>query len=98
MDINERLRERGFKASPAKPRKNPTLQDAVDIEAAKLARIITNIQTACEDGRISEHDRDERIARAEQRTENRIAFLKGEPRPKQRQQQPLDDPDAGKVG
>jgi hypothetical protein len=53
---------------------------------------------AVADGRISEHDGEERKARAEQWTLNRIAFIEGAPRPRQREQQPLDDPNAGAVG
>lgn len=71
--------------------------NAVAVELARLARITENIWKAWEEGRISEHDRDERIARREQWAANSIAFTKGEPRPKQRQSRELDDPDAGKV-
>lgn len=77
---------------------NPRTQRAVDAEVAKLARSTANITRAWEDGRLSEHDRDERIARAESWCENRIAWITGAPRPPQRTKQPLDDPDAGKVG
>jgi hypothetical protein len=77
---------------------HPRVEAAVAAELARFARIESNIEAACEDGRISEHDRDERIARAEQWTANVVAHLRGEPRPKQRVSQPLDDPDAGRVG
>ena len=73
------------------------LEDACALELAKLERVLTNIAQAVADGRISPHDGDEREARAEQGTANRIAYLRGEPRPKQRKRQPLDDPDAGRV-
>lgn len=76
---------------------NQRVETAVDVELAELARAAANITTACEQGRISEHDRDERIARREQWTANRIAWISGEPRPPQRDNQPLDDPDAGRV-
>lgn len=79
-----------------------TRQERIDAavagELAKFARISANIEAAVEDGRISAHDGEERIARAEQSCANRIAWTKGEKRPKQRDQQPLDDPQAGVVG
>jgi len=62
-----------------------------DIELLKLVRVTTNIEQACADGRITEHDRDERIARAEQWTANRLAWITGSPRPKQRRRFPLDE-------
>lgn len=71
---------------------------AVDAEAAKFARAAQNIIKAHEDGRVNENDMIERINRAEQWMINRVAFIKGEPRPAQRTEQPLDDPDAGTVG
>ena len=74
------------------------IERAVDAELAKLARVMDNIDAAFADGRISEHDCEERKARAEQWTANVIAFTRGEPRPRQRQQVPLDDPNAGVVG
>lgn len=77
---------------------NPRVQKMIDVELAKLVRESANIEQACEDGRISEHDRDERIARREQWHLGVIAHFSGQPRPKQRKQQPLDDPDAGRVG
>jgi hypothetical protein len=78
--------------------KEQRIADAVLDEMAKLGRIKDNIERACEMGLITQHDRDERIARWQQWTDNRIAHLRSEPRPPQRKQQPLDDPDAGKVG
>lgn len=77
---------------------NARVQNMIDVQLTKLARMTRNIEQACEDGRISEHDRDERIARAEQGIVNTIAHFSGQPRPKQRESQPLDDPDAGRVG
>jgi membrane-bound lytic murein transglycosylase MltF len=77
---------------------NVRVQRAVDTELAALARGQANIDAAHERGQISAHDCEERKARAEQWTTNRIAYLTGEPRPPQRQQLPLDDPDAGSVG
>lgn len=76
---------------------SPRTQRAVDTELAKCARASANIATAHEDGRISEHDRDERIARVEDWAMNRIAWITGQPRPAQRDKQPLDDPNAGVV-
>lgn len=67
------------------------------VEGEKLIRATMRLHQACERGQISEHDRDERIARAESLAEARIAFAKGESRPTPRKKQPLDDPDAGKV-
>jgi hypothetical protein len=77
---------------------NPRLQRAIDSETADLARITANITRAWENGLISEHDRDERIARREHWTEGRIAHLKGERAPRMRERQPLDDENAGRVG
>lgn len=56
------------------------MQRAVDTEVAKLARASANITQAWEAGRITEHDRDERIARAESWCEGRIAWITGVPR------------------
>jgi hypothetical protein len=84
--------------SEKKKRKNPTVEDAVNVELAEFARASANIERACEQGLISEHDRDERIARREDWAAGRIAFIRGEERPKPRKRKPLDDPDAGKVG
>lgn len=79
-----------------------SVQDRIDnacaVELAKFARSSTNIAQACADGRITEHDRDERIARAEYWCACRVAFISGLPRPPYRPQVPLDDPDAGTVG
>lgn len=80
------------------PKWQERVDNAVNVRLADFARVSANIERACEEGRISEHDRDERIARYEQRIANEIAFIRGEPQPKQRVQQPLDDPDAGRVG
>jgi hypothetical protein len=77
---------------------NPRVTRAVELELEKLARSARNIATAVDDGRISQHDGEERTARAEQWATNRIAFLRGDPRPQQRKLQQLDDPDAGRVG
>lgn len=77
---------------------NPRVQRAIDVELAELARSTANITRAWEKGVISEHDRDERIARAEHWCEGRIAWITGAPRPPFRARQPLDDPDAGRVG
>lgn len=77
---------------------NPRVQTMIDVELAKLARATSNIEQAVADGRISERDGIERIAREEQFTLNVIAHFSGQPRPAQREQQPLDDPDAGRVG
>lgn len=74
------------------------IENAVAVELAQFARASSNIEQACEDGRISEHDRDERIARLEQQTANGIAYVRGEKRPVQRTQQPLDNPTAHQVG
>lgn len=60
------------------------IQSAVDAELAKFARIEANIQAACENGRITPEKAGEKIARAEQWCENRIAWIKGERRPEQR--------------
>lgn len=79
-------------------KKEQMIQRAVAAELAQFARVSENIAQAVEDGRISERDGEERTARAEQWTTNRIAFIKGEKRPRQRVNQPLDDPDAHKVG
>jgi hypothetical protein len=78
--------------------KQERIDNAVAVELAKLARIQTNIDAAVADGRISAHDGSERKARAEQSVTNRIALHRGEPRPQQRTNQPLDNPDAGRVG
>jgi hypothetical protein len=79
-----------------------TMQDrierAVAYELARFARAAANIEKAVANGRISAHDGEERIARREQEAENYIAHVRGEKRPTQRQQQPLDDPNAHKVG
>lgn len=77
---------------------NARVERAVAQELADFARYSANVEQACEDGRISEHDRDERIARLEQDAANGIAWLRGEKRRPQRKRQPLDAPDAGKVG
>ena len=80
---------------------NPRVQRMIDTELGKLARATLNIERACEDGRISEHDRDERIARREQGAMDTIAHFSGQPRPAgadRHVSQPLDDPDAGRVG
>ena len=71
---------------------------AVAAERAKLERATLNVAAAGATGRLTEHDVEERVARLEQATANRIAYLKGEPRPAQRKRQPLDDPNAGRVG
>ena len=71
---------------------------ALTYELTRYAKAEANIERAFEEGRISAHDRDERIARAAQWCTNRVAFIRGEPRPMQRQNQPLDDPSAGIVG
>jgi hypothetical protein len=73
------------------------LDQAVDSELAKLARVQVKIDAAVAAGRISADDGEERKARAEQWATNRIAFLSGQPRPRQRMRQPLDDPNAGRV-
>jgi hypothetical protein len=80
-----------------RPTAKQRIEASVNVELAKFTRAAGNIAAACDDGRISEHDRDERIARLEQSTANRIAFIRGEKRPPQREPEPLDDPDAGKV-
>ncbi len=77
---------------------NPRVQRMIDTEIAKFTRASANIAAACEVGRISEHDRDERIARAEHWHAGVIAHFSGQQRPKERKQQPLDDPTAGQVG
>jgi len=74
------------------------IDNAVAVALARYVRSEENIIAACEQGRISEHDRDERIARCEQEYLNRAAFIRGEKRPRQRKSQPLDDPKAGVVG
>lgn len=61
-------------------------------ELAKFARAEANIVRAGAIGRISESDRDELIARREQQLVNRLAKIRGEKRPPQRQPRPLDDP------
>jgi hypothetical protein len=73
------------------------VEAAVAHELALLARAQSNIEAAVEDGRISAADGEERAARAEQWTANRIAWIKGEPRPRQRERRPLENPDAGRV-
>jgi hypothetical protein len=77
---------------------NPRVQHIIDMRLAKLVRVTARIEKAVVDGRISERDGVERIARFEQSMMNEIAHFSGQPRPKQRERQPLDDPDAGKVG
>lgn len=73
------------------------IDQATVYELAKLHRIQANIEAAVAAGRISARDGRERCARAEQFTANRLAFIQGRPRPKQRVPRPLDDPDAGRV-
>jgi hypothetical protein len=77
---------------------NPRVTAAVEHELDKLQRIFSNLKRAADEGRITPHDHDERAMRADQWTANVIAYLRGEPRPEQRMPQPLDNPDAGRVG
>ena len=70
---------------------------AVAPELAKFERSALNISIACAEGRISEHDCDERTARALHWRDSRIAWICGLPRPKMRQRVPLDDENAGRV-
>jgi hypothetical protein len=71
--------------------------DAIAVEEAKFERAAENIAIAGASGRLSQHDVDERTARLRQRTDNRIAYLRGEKRPTQRKQQLLDDPGAHRI-
>jgi hypothetical protein len=72
-------------------------EQQISEELVKLAKTQANVEAAASAGRISEHDCAERMARAEQRATNRIAFITGNPRPRQRVRQPLDNPTAGIV-
>lgn len=66
------------------------VEEAVALELAKLVRASENVAAAGADGRLSQHDVEERIARLEHTAAKRIAYLRGEPRPAMRVRQPLD--------
>lgn len=76
------------------PTKEERIANIEAIELAQLAKATDRLTEAAANGLISEHDRDEQIARREQAFANRMAWTKGEKRPKQRKSQPLDDPEA----
>lgn len=74
--------------------KEERIAKAVDNEIARFKVTQRRYNEAAERGQISEHDAAEQIARKKQNLANRIAWIAGEPRPKPRRHQPLDNPEA----